>query len=113
MDLLDKLQIKPGFKVRVIKKPRGLILPTQARSLGLALLIFAENKNNLIATLKDKKLLLADYFWVAYPKGSSKKYTDLNRDILSAELKKYGLESIRLIAINDTWSAMRFKKVSS
>ena len=36
---------------------------------------------NLLKKLQIKP----EYFWVAYPKGSSKINSDLNRDILSAE----------------------------
>jgi hypothetical protein len=111
MDLLKKLQIKPGFKFKVVQKPKGLVLPSQSGSQGLAVLLFVENKKALSEALKDKELFTAEYFWVAYPKGSAKADTDLDRDILSAELQKRGFDSIRLISIDDTWSAMRFKKI--
>jgi hypothetical protein len=111
MDLLKKLQIKPGYKLRVMQKPRGLDLPTQEGTQGLAVLVFAENKKTLGDILKDTELSAADLFWIAYPKGSSKKSTDLNRDILARELSTYGFDSVRLIAVDDTWSAMRFKKM--
>ena len=110
-ELLKKLQIKSGVALRVIQKPRGLDVPTQKGTTGVAILFFAQNKKALHKMLKEKQLLSSEYFCVAYPKGSSKKVADLNRDILAGELKQYGLESVRLIAIDDTWSAMRFKKL--
>ena len=48
--------------------------------------------------------------WVSYPKGTSKKVTDLSRDILRAHLAGKGLEGVSLVALDGTWSAMRFKK---
>src|SRR5262249_55463860 len=111
MDLLKKLQIKPGYRLQILRKPRGLKLPAQSGPQGLAVLLFAEKKSALHEMLKDKLVLSAEYFWVAYPKGSSGKGTDLNRDILAAELKRCGFDSVRLIAIDSTWSAMRFKKI--
>lgn len=51
-------------------------------------------------------------FWIAYPKKTSKKYkTELNRDNIWEYMKKYGYEGIRMVAIDEDWSCMRFKKV--
>ena len=47
--------------------------------------------------------------WVCYPKGGSKAGTDLNRDTLWAELDSHGLTGVTLVAIDGTWSAMRFR----
>jgi len=48
--------------------------------------------------------------WVAYPKGTSKKYkSDYNRDTGHALMAKYGLDGVSLVSLNDDWSAMRFK----
>jgi hypothetical protein len=45
---------------------------------------------------------------VSYPKGKALG-TDLNRDIAAALLHAFGLEGIFQVAIDDTWSALRFK----
>jgi hypothetical protein len=50
--------------------------------------------------------------WVAYPKGTSKKYkSDYNRDTGHALMAKHGLDGVSLVSLGDDWSAMRFKKV--
>jgi hypothetical protein len=50
--------------------------------------------------------------WFCYPKGTSKKYKcDFNRDTGWDELKKYNLETVRQVAIDDDWSALRFRKI--
>ena len=50
--------------------------------------------------------------WLAYPKGSSKKYTcEFNRDIGWAEWGRQGYEPVRQVAIDEDWSALRFRKV--
>ncbi|MBI2872860.1 MAG: hypothetical protein HYY00_06705 [Chloroflexi bacterium] len=50
-------------------------------------------------------------FWVAYPKGTFKKYkADINRDTGNALMARYGLTGVSLVAIDDDWSAMRFKR---
>jgi hypothetical protein len=49
--------------------------------------------------------------WVAYPKGTSKKYkSDYNRDTGHALMAKHGLDGVSLVSLGDDWSAMRFKK---
>ena len=50
--------------------------------------------------------------WLCYPKGSSKKYKcDFNRDTGWAVLGQYNLEPVRQVAIDEDWSALRFRKV--
>jgi hypothetical protein len=50
--------------------------------------------------------------WFAYPKGSSKKYTcEFNRDTGWAALGEAGFEPVRQVAIDEDWSALRFRRV--
>jgi hypothetical protein len=50
--------------------------------------------------------------WYCYPKGSSKKYKcEFNRDTGWEGLGKYNLEPVRQIAIDEDWSAIRFRRV--
>ncbi len=50
--------------------------------------------------------------WVAYPKGTSKKYkSDYNRDTGHTLMAQHGLDGVSLVSLGDDWSAMRFKKV--
>lgn len=49
-------------------------------------------------------------FWMAYPKGTSKKYqSDINRDKGHALMQEKGFDGVSLVAIDEDWSAMRFK----
>lgn len=49
--------------------------------------------------------------WMAYPKGSSKGYkAKINRDSGWKYLGEFDYESVRQIAINEDWSALRFRK---
>jgi hypothetical protein len=49
--------------------------------------------------------------WFACPKGSSKKYTcDFNRDTGWAALGAAGFEPVRMVAIDEDWSAVRFRR---
>ena len=49
--------------------------------------------------------------WFAYPKGTSKRYMcEFNRDTGWNELGKHGFEAVRAVAIDEDWSALRFRK---
>ncbi len=48
--------------------------------------------------------------WLAYPKQTSKKYScEFNRDTGWNELGKSGFEPVRQVAIDEDWSALRFR----
>lgn len=50
--------------------------------------------------------------WFAYPKGSSKKYkSQISRDSGWAVMGKAGFEPVRMVAIDEDWSAVRFRRV--
>lgn len=48
--------------------------------------------------------------WVAHPKAK-KLGTDLYRDILAQQLGQDGFEPVRMVSVDNTWSAMWFKRV--
>jgi hypothetical protein len=50
--------------------------------------------------------------WMVYPKGSSKKYKcEFNRDSGWPTLGAAGFEPVRMVAIDEDWSALRFRRV--
>ncbi len=62
----------------------------------------------------DRLLVDDGLFWFAYPKGSSKKYTcEFNRDNGWAVLGKLGYEPVRMVAVDEDWSALRFRKAKN
>jgi len=49
--------------------------------------------------------------WFAYPKGSSKRYRcEFNRDSGWDVIRAAGFDSVRMVAIDDDWSALRFRR---
>lgn len=49
--------------------------------------------------------------WFAYPKSTSKKYTcDFNRDTGWDALRALGFDTVRAVAIDGDWSALRFRR---
>ena len=62
-----------------------------------------------VARLEDDGLL-----WFAYPKKSSKRYrSDIGRDNSWQPLGDLGYEGVRMIAIDEDWSALRLRHVDS
>jgi hypothetical protein len=52
-------------------------------------------------------------FWMAYPKKTSKKYrSSVTRDEGWEPLGELGFEVVRMVAIDEDWSAMRFRKAA-
>ena len=49
--------------------------------------------------------------WIAYPKSSSRNYhCEFNRDSGWPVLGAAGFEPVRMVAIDDDWSALRFRR---
>lgn len=49
--------------------------------------------------------------WFAYPKGSSKKYkSEIHRDSGWKVMGQAGFEPVRMVAIDEDWSAIRFRR---
>jgi hypothetical protein len=50
--------------------------------------------------------------WFAYPKGTSKRYqSEIHRDTGWHVLGQAGFEPVRAVAIDEDWSALRFRRV--
>lgn len=62
----------------------------------------------------DQVLIEDGLFWFAYPKGSSKRYKcEFNRDNGWLALGALGYEPVRMVALDDDWSALRFRKAKN
>jgi hypothetical protein len=114
MTIAQKLQLKPGQVVVVLGAPPGadLDLPQGASDPGEpdAVLLFVRNR----AELDERAAPVVEaagrdaLAWVAYPKAGQLD-TDLNRDTLAALLTERGVRPVRQVAIDDVWSALRFR----
>ena len=77
-------------------------------------LIFVTQKNQIdqISPLLAMKMQGDVIVWFAYPKGSSKNYKcDFNRDNGWDVFKGLGFDTMRQIAIDADWSALRFRRI--
>jgi hypothetical protein len=112
----DKLLIKPNTTVWSSDAARlELIepLPQGVRNVddlaeATTALVFAEDAGSLRNVLESKKrvLSLPSAFWVAYPKANR---ADINRDTLWPIVAEYGMRPVTQVAVDDVWSALRFR----
>lgn len=76
--------------------------------------VFGKNNEELQTLARDAEKYAADngLLWLCYPKKSSKKYkgSDCSRETVTALLAAEGYEPVRQIAIDEDWSALRFRK---
>lgn len=121
--LLKKLQIKTGFKVKVVNAPENLpaIIGNIPADIAISfnkeiefdgLLIFAITKADLIAMLKSETIGIKTICWIFYPKAKSKLASDLNLMQNWEGLKEFSLTPCGSAAIDETWTAIRIKPVS-
>lgn len=111
--MLDaKLQLKPGQTIAIVDAPDTLELaaPQAAADVADAVIIFTTTQAQLQNRLVDLSAAATTgkLTWLAYPKAKQLG-TDLNRDIIRATANDNGLDPVRQIAIDDTWSALRLK----
>jgi hypothetical protein len=114
--IADKLRIKPGSTVWSSDRARVALLgalPDGARLVERLAdadtgVVFADDAASARAALDGVRADLGrpSAFWIAYPKGNR---ADINRDSLWPILSAYGMRPISQVAIDDTWSALRFR----
>jgi methylmalonyl-CoA mutase cobalamin-binding subunit len=113
MDVSSKLQLKPGQSVAVLNPPPGLAWPEAVTAATAenadAVVAFVVRHDDLGSAAQAVEAARADRLaWICYPKGGQLG-TDLNRDRLVAALTGQGVQPVRQVSIDDTWSALRFR----
>ena len=125
--IFKKLNYKEGQPLFVIHPPVTFIemihtLPDQTSVFYeikptdpvVFMIVFTMNKAELNVLLKSFVLCLNGdaIVWIAYPKGTSKKYKcDFNRDDCWELMAPWQMMPVRQVAIDDDWSALRFRNV--
>src|SRR3990172_12798189 len=121
-DLARKLRINPHYHICIVSAPpqyRSLLDPlpenvtieyelTAEYDLIHAFVRWQKDLPNLFAKLK-KHLRKDGLIWVSYPKTTSGVETDLNRDKLFELGAQEGVRAVSQVAVDEVWSAMRFK----
>jgi predicted SnoaL-like aldol condensation-catalyzing enzyme len=118
---VKKLGLKPGMRALVLGAPSGymdsLALPDRvevSQTVGSAnefVQFFATKKSEI--TKSAKKLLQSAapgaLVWITYPKKTSGVDSDLSREAVWAAMEGTGWRPVSQIAIDDVWSALRFR----
>ncbi|HUM10708.1 MAG TPA: hypothetical protein VLT82_07165 [Myxococcaceae bacterium] len=113
MSLAKKLNLKSGTKLRVVAKPKDVDLgDVDATSLANVkdVLVFVTRLGDLhrVAAPMIEAALADRIAWAAYPKAGQLG-TDLSRDVLWKALEKQKIQPVRQVALDDVWSALRFR----
>lgn len=123
--IFEKLNLKDQSEILVLDAPESFVPQlaslrdvTIHRSLHASLsirfaLAFVTRKAEIeaLAGPLAERMQGDAILWFAYPKGTSKKYQcDFNRDTGWAALNALGFETVRAVAIDEDWSALRFRR---
>jgi hypothetical protein len=125
--VFKKMNFKDHKNVIVINAPQSFEtniaamegLTTFARDVNTSgetdfIIAFCTKQSEVDAVaMEATKILRGDgMLWYAYPKGTSKRYKcDFNRDTGWAVVGEQGFEPVRMVAIDEDWSALRFRRV--
>ena len=125
-NIFKKLNLKDQNEILIVNSPESFEAEIEQlanvkvlRELGKAKeihfsLTFVTSRselNKLVPKLV-KKIIGDAVVWFAYPKKTSKTFTsDINRDAGWEVLGEAGFEGVRQVAIDQDWSALRFRHV--
>jgi hypothetical protein len=76
-------------------------------------LVFVEKKSELdkVSAAVIEKVAGDAILWFAYPKATSKRFAcEFNRDTGWDVLRASGFDTVRQVAIDEDWSALRFRR---
>ena len=125
MTTFAKLNLKDQTDIVIVNAPasfepevaslRGVTVRralSEAKQVAFSLAFVTKQKEvDTIAKAIGRKAEGDAIVWLAYPKGSSKKYTcEFNRDTGWAAMGAAGFEPVRMVAIDEDWSAVRFRR---
>ena len=113
--LRTKLQLGYGQTLEVLDAPADVIpevadLSGSERAGVLAFVTSSDDVAKHAAALAHAAADADGLAWAAYPKKASGIETDMTRDHGWEALHSEGLQPVRQVAIDDTWSALRFRR---
>ncbi len=123
--IFEKLNLKDQNQIVVLNGPasfepelaalRGIEILRDLKAVKavefLLAFVITQKEVDTLAKAIGKKAQGDAVVWFAYPKGSSKKYkSEINRDRGWQSLGDAGFEPVRMVAIDEDWSATRFRR---
>jgi len=120
--LAKKLGIKEGIKILLYNRPDHYWnlfsdLPESIKELDSIDKEQADFIHVFCKTIEEFEKIIPVYktalkktgmLWVSWPKGSSKISTDLKRDFIRSYVLRIGLVDIKVAAIDEDWSGLKF-----
>jgi hypothetical protein len=120
--IAKKLQVKPGKRWLFCNAPDNYLATLEPLPDGTevkfclggdfdGVQLFVVNSADLVSNLKTIIPILKPdtIFWISYPKKSSGIKSDLEMMSSWDEVGKYGYRGVAAAAINETWTALRFR----
>lgn len=120
--LIRKLGIKPGYKSLILNAPEsyletlgtlpeGTEIKTHAEGSFDLVQIFFYNKADVekLAQAGIQAVKPGGLLWFTYPKKTAKIKSDITRDTGWESVRTVGWRPVTQIAIDETWSALRFR----
>lgn len=124
--LSAKIGVKPGTTVTLLNAefsaaelldelPEGASVTTRLASKPEFVLLFVRDGAELVQEWERlrERLQPETTLWIAYPKKTGSIKTDLTRDKGWDVVRDAGWQGVNLVAVDDTWSAMRYMPVAS
>ncbi|HUO17675.1 MAG TPA: hypothetical protein VMX38_22020 [Verrucomicrobiae bacterium] len=123
--VFEKLNLKDQNEILILNAPssfgrelnklKGVTIQRDAKKLtsvdfALAFVVKQAEVDSAAKTLAEKMKGDA-ILWFAYPKGTSKRYKcEFNRDNGWDVIRAAGFDTVRAVAIDEDWSALRFRR---
>ena len=117
MEISAKLQLKPGQRLATVTEteaapalagPSAGVAGDPAAADAVIAFVLTQAALDTVAGPAIEAARQDRLAWIAYPKARQLG-TDLNRDRLAAALAARGVQPVRQISIDGTWSALRFR----
>lgn len=124
-NLLDKLNYKGQKRISIINAEESFIITISPDLIDVTIdkkidprypyefiIIFVKSVSEVeqIAPVTIHNLMADGILWFCYPKKTSKKYnSEIDRDHGWKVLNDSGFFGIRLVAVDENWSALRFR----
>lgn len=126
LSVFEKLNLKQQREILIVNAPssfepqltalKGVVVlrdPKKAKTVHFALVFAAKQAEvDALAQILANKAEGDALLWFAYPKGTSKRYKcEFNRDTGWNQIRNAGFDPVRQVAIDEDWSALRFRRV--
>lgn len=112
--LKDRLGIKDGVAVCIVKAPAGYLASLGVKNARKGPYGFVQLFSRSIKELEmffpvlKKRMQPDGMLWISWPKQASGVETDLNENVVREIGLGHGLVDVKVAAVDDTWSGLKF-----